>query len=128
MFIDLDNFKPVNDTCGHMAGDMLLKEIANTLSHKMRKSDTLARLGGDEFAILLDGCSINEAMTIAEGLRRTINNLAFDWEGKQFNVSASIGVSSINSLSESSESIIAEADSACYAAKNSGRNRVCHSF
>ncbi|MFO7604139.1 MAG: diguanylate cyclase, partial [Gammaproteobacteria bacterium] len=124
LVIDLDNFKPVNDTCGHMAGDMLLKEIANTLTHKMRKSDTLARLGGDEFAVLLDGCSVKQAEVIAESLRRAIEQLEFSWEGHSFQVGASIGLCAINRRSSSFETVMSQADSACYAAKKAGRNRV----
>lgn len=125
LIIDLDNFKPVNDTCGHIAGDMLLKEIADTLSHKKRKSDVLARLGGDEFAVLLNDCSVNKAVEIAEDMRQAIYDLVFDWEDRRFTISASIGVSAIDCSCDSSERIIQQADNACYAAKKAGRNQVC---
>lgn len=128
LVIDLDNFKPVNDTSGHMAGDMLLKEVARTLAGKMRKSDTLARLGGDEFAILLDGCSVEQAMGLAESIRTEIENIDFSWKGQRFNISASIGVTLIDKKSTSGESIFTQADEACYAAKAQGRNRVVASI
>jgi len=124
LMIDLDNFKPVNDTCGHMAGDMLLKKIANTLTQKMRKSDTLARLGGDEFVVLLDGCALKQAESIAETLRSEIQNLDFTWEGHSFKVGASIGLSLINSSCTTTETIMKQADDACYSAKKAGRNRI----
>lgn len=124
LMIDLDNFKPVNDTCGHMAGDMLLKLIASKLTEKMRKSDTLARLGGDEFGVLLDGCSLSQAEAIAEVLRSEVGDLDFSWEGIHFHIGASIGLSVISSRSNSAESVMRQADDACYAAKKAGRNRV----
>jgi len=124
LYLDLDQIKIVNDTCGHVAGDQLLRQIGSELQQGLRASDTLARLGGDEFGILLPGCSLIQATNIAEGRRKKLSELPFAWDGRIFRVTASIGVSCISGSGHTSLSVLAEADTACYAAKDKGRNRV----
>ncbi|MDH5230270.1 MAG: EAL domain-containing protein [Gammaproteobacteria bacterium] len=124
LYIDLDQFKIVNDTCGHIAGDELLKQLSALISQDIRASDSLARLGGDEFGLLLEGCPASMASQIAENLLRTIQNFRFIWKNRTFKIGASIGVVEINSASRSMSSVLAAADSACYIAKDKGRNRV----
>src|SRR5580704_5015034 len=125
--LDLDQFKIVNDTCGHSAGDALLGQVGALLKSKVRWRDTLARLGGDEFGILLESCSLDEAMRTAEALREAVRNFKFTWEERTFRLGASIGVVPITADNEDVASILSAADSACAAAKEGGRNRV-HSF
>jgi diguanylate cyclase (GGDEF)-like protein/PAS domain S-box-containing protein len=124
LYLDLDQFKVVNDTCGHMAGDQLLLQLATLLDNKVRKSDTLARLGGDEFGVLLEGCNIECGEKIAENLRQMISDFRFVWEDKFFEVGVSIGAVAITAASEGPTMIMSAADSACYVAKDEGRNRV----
>jgi diguanylate cyclase (GGDEF)-like protein/PAS domain S-box-containing protein len=125
--LDLDQFKIVNDTCGHSAGDALLGQVGALLKSKVRWRDTLARLGGDEFAILLESCSLDEAMRTAEALREAVRNFKFTWEERTFRLGASIGVVPISADNADVASVLSAADSACQAAKEAGRNRV-HSF
>jgi diguanylate cyclase (GGDEF)-like protein/PAS domain S-box-containing protein len=120
--LDLDQFKIVNDTCGHSAGDALLGQVGALLKSKVRWRDTLARLGGDEFGILLD-----EAMRTAEALREAVRNFKFTWEERTFRLGASIGVVPISADNADVAAVLSAADSACQAAKEAGRNRV-HSF
>ncbi|NLG76509.1 MAG: EAL domain-containing protein [Xanthomonadaceae bacterium] len=124
LYLDLDQFKVVNDTCGHQAGDRLLKEITGILQTRVRAKDTIARLGGDEFGILLQDCTADRAEKIADVLRQAIREYRFEWHDGAMNVGASIGIVEINSTSESITSVMSAADVACYAAKDSGRNRV----
>jgi len=124
MFIDLDQFKVVNDTCGHIAGDELLRQIANLLTDTARRTDVVARLGGDEFAILLEYCPTSQAIKIAEELRATVRDFRFSWEGKPFTVGVSIGVVAFDESFKNFNQILSAADSSCYAAKEAGRNRV----
>jgi diguanylate cyclase (GGDEF)-like protein/PAS domain S-box-containing protein len=124
LFIDLDRFKPVNDTGGHAAGDALLKGIAQTLQACLRQSDTVARLGGDEFAVLLPGCPIERARELAEELRAAIEHYRLDWDGRTFGVGASVGLVVATGTHASAADLLREADAACYAAKRGGRNRV----
>lgn len=124
IYIDLDQFKIVNDTSGHCAGDELLRTIAGLLQNKLRASDTLARLGGDEFGILLENCPSAPAAAIAESLRDTVSDFRFVWQGNSFNVSLSIGVVSFTGNDMNESDILAAADTACYLAKENGRNRV----
>ncbi len=124
LYLDLDQFKLVNDTCGHQAGDRLLKEITGILQTRIRAKDTIARLGGDEFGILLQDCTSDRAAKIADTLRQAIREYRFEWEDGAMNVGVSIGIVEINSTSESITSLMSAADVACYAAKDSGRNRV----
>jgi diguanylate cyclase (GGDEF)-like protein/PAS domain S-box-containing protein len=125
--LDLDQFKIVNDTCGHSAGDALLGQVGALLKSKVRWRDTLARLGGDEFGILLESCTLDEAMRTAESLREAVRNFKFTWEERTFRLGASIGVVPISVDNADVASVISAADSACQAAKEAGRNRV-HSF
>ncbi|HMK85363.1 MAG TPA: EAL domain-containing protein [Steroidobacteraceae bacterium] len=126
-YLDLDQFKIVNDTCGHSAGDALLGQVGSLLKSKVRWRDTLARLGGDEFGILLESCSLDEAMRTAEALREAVRNFKFTWEERTFRLGASIGVVPISADNADVASVLSAADSACQAAKEAGRNRV-HSF
>ncbi|MDO9370988.1 MAG: EAL domain-containing protein, partial [Gammaproteobacteria bacterium] len=123
-YIDLDQFKVVNDTCGHIAGDELLKQLAGRLQERVRGNDILARLGGDEFGVLLEGCPLDKAWGIADGLRAVAKEFRFAWQGKSFDVGASIGLVPINQDSGSLAEVLSAADSACYVAKDEGRNRV----
>ncbi|WP_428034852.1 EAL domain-containing protein [Amphritea sp.] len=123
-FLDLDQFKVVNDTCGHVAGDELLRQVAAILQGRVRANDTLARLGGDEFGILLQNCPIDKARIVAEGVRDAIAEFKFCWEQQVFNIGVSIGVVAINEHSANMTEILKQADSACYTAKDAGRNRV----
>ena len=125
--LDLDQFKIVNDTCGHSAGDALLGQVGALLKSKVRWRDALARLGGDEFGILLESCSLDEAMRTADGLREAVRNFKFTWEERTFRLGASIGVVPISADNVDVASVLSAADSACQAAKEAGRNRV-HSF
>jgi diguanylate cyclase (GGDEF)-like protein/PAS domain S-box-containing protein len=126
-YLDLDQFKIINDTCGHSAGDALLGQVGALLKSKIRWRDTLARLGGDEFGLLLESCSLDEALRTAEQLREAVRNFRFVWEERTFRLGASIGVVPISADNEDVASILSAADSACGAAKEAGRNRV-HSF
>jgi diguanylate cyclase (GGDEF)-like protein/PAS domain S-box-containing protein len=126
-YLDIDQFKIINDTCGHSAGDVLLGQVGALLKSKVRWRDTLARLGGDEFGILLEACSLDEALRTAEVLREAVRNFRFTWEDRVFRLGASVGVVPIAADNEDVASIISAADSACAAAKEGGRNRV-HSF
>jgi diguanylate cyclase (GGDEF)-like protein/PAS domain S-box-containing protein len=124
-YLDLDQFKVVNDTCGHAAGDDLLKELAGLLLSRIRKSDTLARLGGDEFGLLLDGCSLERAQFIAADLLAVVGGYRFNWETRPYSIGVSIGLATISGDSASGSEVLAMADTACYWAKEQGRNRVC---
>ncbi len=124
LYIDLDQFKLVNDTVGHTAGDELLRQLGNLMQKEIRQADLLARLGGDEFGILLDNCPTPRALEIAEQLRGTIAEYRFAWEGKFFDVGVSIGLVIFNAGNMSAAGIMSAADMACYEAKRKGRNRV----
>lgn len=124
-YIDLDQFKVINDTCGHVAGDQLLRSIAGIMLNKIRKhSDTLARFGGDEFVLLLEDCGIDQASRIANDICEAIQEYRFVYENKTFVIGASIGVVPITVDACTMDSALARADSACYMAKEKGRNRV----
>ncbi|NOU42132.1 MAG: EAL domain-containing protein [Methyloglobulus sp.] len=123
-YLDLDQFKVVNDTCGHLAGDELLRQLGDLLKKHTRQYDFVARLGGDEFGILMYNCSSSQAFLACEKLRDVIRDYNFTWEDRSFSISVSIGVSSINITSGSEVDLLKEADAACYAAKDKGRNRV----
>lgn len=124
LYIDLDQFKVVNDTCGHTAGDELLRQVTFIIGDNTRQADTLARLGGDEFGVLLRGCDASIAMNAAKKIIQAVQDFRFAWEGKFFHIGASIGVVEITPLTENINSVMKEADIACYAAKDQGRNRV----
>src|SRR6267143_738940 len=124
MYIDLDQFKIVNDTCGHSAGDQLLRQLAHLLQTTLRKDDLLARLGGDEFGVLLFDCDEEQACQVAEKLRETVAGFRFFWDSRIFTVGASIGVVPIGGDSIPLATVLSAADAACYAAKDSGRNQV----
>ncbi|MCB1763426.1 MAG: EAL domain-containing protein [Gammaproteobacteria bacterium] len=124
IYIDLDEFKIVNDTCGHQAGDRLLKQVSALLLSQTRKGDTVARLGGDEFGLLLADCDIDEAIKIAEGLIDSINDIRFSFLNKVFHVGASMGLVRIDQNTCDLEDLLATVDAACYAAKEQGRNKV----
>ena len=124
IYVDLDQFKVVNDTCGHPAGDQLLKQITALLQARIRSSDTLARLGGDEFGLLLHDCSIDQAMKVAESLRLAIRDFRFIYGDEPMQLGASVGVVSIGAETTSAAEVLSAVDVACYAAKDMGRNRV----
>jgi diguanylate cyclase (GGDEF)-like protein/PAS domain S-box-containing protein len=124
IYLDLDQFKVVNDTCGHSAGDDLLRQLPGLLQSGLRESDALARLGGDEFGVLLEGCSVPKAVQIAEQLRERLREYRFLRDGKTFVVGASFGIVGVTALSGSVENVLSAADLACYAAKDLGRNRI----
>lgn len=123
-YMDLDQFKVVNDTCGHAAGDELLRQLGQLLKGRVRGSDVLARLGGDEFGILFIDCPLKQAVVIAEAIRHAVDEFRFSWEGKSFAVGASIGLVAIDEHAKTLGPLLSAADSACYAAKDGGRNRV----
>jgi diguanylate cyclase (GGDEF)-like protein/PAS domain S-box-containing protein len=123
-YLDLDRFKAVNDTCGHLAGDNLLREIASLLRERVRDSDTVARLGGDEFGLLLVGCPLEKARQITDDICQAVANHRFVWRDQIFDIGVSIGVVEIGHESGSAESVLGAADSACYVAKQQGRGRV----
>lgn len=124
LFIDMDQFKIINDTCGHMAGDQLLIQLGTIMREQVRHHDSIARLGGDEFAILLYNCSPDDISNIAEKLRRAISEFNFAWQDRRFNITVSIGVVSIDRFDKSITNILREADTCCYMAKDKGRNRI----
>lgn len=124
-YLDLDQFKQINDCCGHTAGDELLRQLGELLKRNVRKRDTLARLGGDEFGILMEHCTLHQARKVAETLRDKIEHFRFAWDNRLFNIGVSIGLVPIAaSTGANSIEILKQADSACYAAKNGGRNRI----
>ena len=122
-FLDLDQFKLVNDTSGHVAGDELLKQVSLLLDNRMRDRDTLARLGGDEFGLLLENCSLSDASQISNALLKLVRDYRFMYEDKIFNVGVSIGLVVLNTGFESVSDVIHAADMACYSAKKAGRNQ-----
>jgi diguanylate cyclase (GGDEF)-like protein/PAS domain S-box-containing protein len=124
LYVDLDQFKVVNDTCGHPAGDRLLRDVTALLQARVRTADTIARLGGDEFGILLENCAVDQAQKVAESIRAGIRDYRFVWNDNAMNIGASIGMVTVAEDTESVASLMSAADIACYAAKDSGRNRV----
>jgi len=123
-YMDLDQFKLVNDTCGHAAGDELLRQLSVLFQHQVSKNDTLSRLGGDEFGLLLRDCSLDDAQTIAHLFLAIVEEFRFRWQEKTFKIGVSIGLVPITATSETSESVLQTADTACNAAKETGRNRI----
>jgi diguanylate cyclase (GGDEF)-like protein/PAS domain S-box-containing protein len=124
LYLDLDQFKIVNDTCGHLAGDELLRQLTAVLQNPLRQSDALARLGGDEFGLLLENCPTSQAMRIAESLRQIVSDFHFVWLDKSFPLSVSIGLITFNNNGVTLSDILRMADAACYVAKDKGRNRI----
>ncbi len=124
LYLDLDQFKVVNDTCGHVAGDELLRQLAPQLKHHIRSVDTLSRLGGDEFGVLLQDCPLDEAVSIANELRQTVQDFRFIWEDRMFAIGVSIGLVPITVLSANASDLLSAADVGCYQAKELGRNQV----
>ncbi len=123
-FLDLDQFKIINDTSGHIAGDELLKQLSALFNDKVSSRDVIARLGGDEFGLLLPNCNMSKAKEIAENLLAEIKSYKFKWEERSYRIGASIGVVQITQYSENIETVMKDADMACYMAKEAGRNRV----
>ena len=123
-YVDLDQFKVINDTCGHIAGDQLLKQLGGLLQGETRKRDTLARLGGDEFGLLMEHCSMEQAHRVANSLRRAIMSFRFSWEGRMFSIGASVGLVPIDGSENSITDVQSAADQACYAAKERGGGQV----
>lgn len=124
LYIDLDQFKIINDTCGHVAGDELLRQVSVVLKKPLRDGDTLARLGGDEFGVLLKNCQLNNASQVANRICKLIKEYLFIWEGKNFHIGASIGLVPITQETKTLVDIMSAADLACYTAKEHGRNCV----
>lgn len=124
LYLDLDQFKVINDTCGHQAGDELLSQLALLLREEVRGNDILARLGGDEFGLLLENCPLDKAKVIAEDLRGLISDFRFVWREKSFSIGVSIGMAKITKDAQGADEVLSAADIACYAAKDSGRDRV----
>src|SRR3954454_4598129 len=123
-YLDLDRFKVVNDTSGHLAGDSMLREVAKLLRDAVRDSDTVARLGGDEFGMLLIGCPLEKARQIADDVCRAVADYRFVWKDKIFNIGTSVGLVEVSRESGTLEELMAAADSACYVAKKEGAGRV----
>jgi diguanylate cyclase (GGDEF)-like protein len=123
-YLDLDNFKIVNDTCGHVAGDELLKQLPALFNDVLRSGDIIARLGGDEFGIILENCGIQQATNIADKIRQKIKDYRFIWDDRTFEIGVSVGVIAINADNAEMSQVLSAADIACYAAKDSGRNRI----
>ncbi|MFT5349399.1 MAG: diguanylate cyclase (GGDEF)-like protein/PAS domain S-box-containing protein [Gammaproteobacteria bacterium] len=123
-YMDLDQFKVVNDTCGHHAGDELLRQLGTILQDTVRKRDTLARLGGDEFGVLMEHCSLKQARRVARSLQKAIQDYQFTWEGQSFRVGVSMGLVAITEATPSLTELMQQADAACYMAKDKGRNRI----
>lgn len=124
LYIDLDRFKIVNDSCGHVAGDDMLRQVAGVMSQCVRGSDYLARLGGDEFGVLLQNCSRDKALHLSKKILEALRHFQFRVEDRHFDVGASIGLVHFSGGEESSAELLRQADLACYAAKESGRNQV----
>jgi diguanylate cyclase (GGDEF)-like protein/PAS domain S-box-containing protein len=123
-YLDLDEFKVVNDTCGHLAGDELLKQVTSLLRSLVRKTDALARLGGDEFGVLLEDASLEVARELGERLRTAVRQYRFGWQERIFEIGVSIGLVPITAASGDMARVLSAADAACYVAKESGRNRM----
>jgi len=122
--LDLDQFRSVNDSCGHLAGDEMLRQIGMILQEQIRKRDTIARLGGDEFAILMDHCPLHRAEIVAKKLLKSISQFNFIWENKTFRSGVSIGIVPVNGLSGNISDVLKDADAACYSAKKEGGNSI----
>jgi diguanylate cyclase (GGDEF)-like protein/PAS domain S-box-containing protein len=124
LYVDLDGFKGVNEQCGVAAGDRLLRDITLLLQQQVRSADTVARIGGDEFGIITQYCTTEQAIRVADGIRQAVQNYRLDWEVHSARVSASIGAVSVGRDSGSAASLLSAAESACFAARDAGRNRI----
>ncbi len=124
LYVDLDQFKIINDTCGHVAGDELLKQLGKLMKHELREQDLVSRMGGDEFGILLRQCTLDEAVELARKVHNAIKEYRFVWNDQRFVISSSIGVVQINSASADVEEVLSSADMACYVAKDKGRSYI----
>ena len=123
-YMDLDQFKLVNDTCGHVAGDTMLRHLSHQLRQAIGADGVLARLGGDEFGLLLERSSLDQSLKVAQRIFDTIKRFRFNWEGRSFSCGVSIGIAEITAATESTHVALSAADTACYVAKDMGRNRV----
>ena len=123
-YLDLDNFKVINDTCGHVAGDAMLKQLSELLTASLRGRDTLARLGGDEFGILIENCALPQACEVAKKILSVVQGFRFSWGENKFSVGVSIGLVMIGETSGNVTDVLNAADSACYVAKEKGRGRI----
>ena len=123
-FLDLDQFKVVNDSCGHTAGDEMLRQLSAALKKIVRRSDTLARLGGDEFGLLMVNCSLSQANRAASKILKEVEDFQFSWENQQFRIGVSIGLVGITETTDNFTELLQRADAACYMAKDLGRNRI----
>ncbi len=123
-FMDLDQFKIINDTCGHPAGDELLRQLGKLLQTTVRNRDTLARLGGDEFGILMEHCALEKAHRVADAILKTIQDYQFIWQGEAYRIGVSIGLVAITEHTRDFTELLKQADAACYLAKDLGRNRI----
>ncbi len=123
-YLDLDQFKIINDTCGHVAGDEMLRQVSHLLKGLTRSRDTLARLGGDEFAVIMEHCPLEQAAQLAERIRESVEDFRFYWQSQRFSIGVSIGVVPVGVDGKSLQQLLSLADTACYAAKDRGRNRI----
>ena len=122
--MDLDRFKIINDSCGHFAGDRLLRQLALIIKATVRQQDIVARLGGDEFGILLENISLATAFEMAEEICRTVQEFFFTWQGKFFNIGVSIGIAEISAAVDNSDYLLSAADQACSLAKKKRRQHL----
>jgi diguanylate cyclase (GGDEF)-like protein len=123
-YMDLDQFKVVNDTCGHLAGDELLRQLGSLLQKVVRKTDVVARLGGDEFAVLMENCTFDDAHRVTSLIQKEIEDYRFVWEGRSFRIGVSMGLVQITTKYTDFTEVLKLADVACYVAKEKGRNRI----
>lgn len=123
-YIDLDQFKTINDTCGHLAGDILLKQISHQIKNRIRRHDLIARLGGDEFGIIFYDTPVNEAESLAEAIKGGVADFKYIWHDKSFDIGISVGLVPINATVNSHSELLMRADSACYIAKDKGANCI----
>jgi diguanylate cyclase (GGDEF)-like protein/PAS domain S-box-containing protein len=123
-FMDLDQFKVINDDCGHTAGDEMLRQLSSLLMNKVRHRDTLARLGGDEFGVLMEHCALDDAQQVAVSLQKVVQDYQFSWEDRNFKVGVSIGLAPITYTTTDLSELLKDVEAACYMAKDKGRNRI----
>lgn len=124
VYIDMDQFKVINDTCGHASGDELLRQMSELIQRNLRKDDIIARLGGDEFGVFMANCGLEQANIVIKKIHSAIDEFRFVWEDKSFNISISSGLVAVTEESRDIAEVLKQADAACYAAKDAGRNRV----